>query len=176
MIAQPPRHLRSTALWQAIRERPQSLFVGSFFTLVPIVQYAIFTLLILPHFQNQDFERIRTVGKAARGEVTRIEIVRNFTVNGDHPKRVFSRYKADGAERDASMETLSAEEVSKWQKGQPIEVRYLGGRGRRSSDWSPSHFPSPSRSCCLHRSSRLFFWACRFSPMVSRGRFENTDS
>ena len=82
MIAQPPRHLRSTALWQAIRERPQSLFVGSFFTLVPIVQYAIFTLLILPHFQNQDFERIRTVGKAARGEVTRIEIVRNFTVNG----------------------------------------------------------------------------------------------
>jgi hypothetical protein len=142
MISQPPRQLRSTALWQALSERPQSLSVGILFTLIPFMQSVIFTFVMLPHFQSQDFEKIRTSGKAAHGEVTRIEDVPGFSVNGVGPKRVFFRYKADGMERDASIETVSVAEVSQWQKGRLIAIRYLDGRAEIDG-LEPVTFPIP---------------------------------
>lgn len=98
--------------------------------------------VFLPHFQNQNFERIRTAGKTGHGEVTRIEDVPNFSVNGIQPRRIFFRYKADGIERDASMETVSVTEVSNWQMGRVIEVSYLDGQAVIVG-LKPVEFPLP---------------------------------
>src|SRR5579862_6896703 len=128
MIPDPPRQLGLRALWLALGERPQSLLIGLMFTLMSVVQVAVYTVVILPHFPDQDVEKIRREGKDVEGEVTRIEEVPNFELNGIHPKRICFQYKANGVQRYECIETLSVAEIAKWQPGQAVDVRYLGER------------------------------------------------
>jgi hypothetical protein len=142
MIPQPPRQLGFAARWHALRERPRSLFFGFALTLIPLLQYVVFSFLFVPLFQNQHSQNIRAAGKAAKGEVIRIEDVPTVTVNGVHPKRIVFRYKVDGMEQDASMETVSVAEVSNWQKGRPVEIRYFDRRAEIDG-LQPVAFPFP---------------------------------
>jgi hypothetical protein len=141
MIPNPPRQLRIGALRLAVRRR-QSLFFGALFIVISIAQYTLLTLVFVPIFQGQDEAKIRAAGKSAKGEVIQVEDVPNLSVNGVTPKRVFFRYQADVLEREASMMTESVAEVSKWQKGRPVGVRYLDGRAT-IVDVQPIDFPIP---------------------------------
>jgi hypothetical protein len=143
MIADPPRQLGFDALWQAIRARPKSLAFGIMFIVIPIFQYVFFSMLFLPHFEGQDSERIRAACKPAPGKVILVEPGRNLTFNGVQPERVVFRYKADGVEHEASMETVSVTEVSNWQPGRAIEVRHLDGRATIIG-LEPVRFPFPT--------------------------------
>jgi hypothetical protein len=142
VIPGPPRKLGFDALWLAMQERPRSLFVGLFFTVLPLMQLSVFLLVFDPLFQEEDDAKICATGEVAQGEVVRVEDVPNLSVNGRHPMRVYFRYKVGGAEREASMLTLSTTEVAKWQKGRPVAVRYLGDRATLA-DLTPADFPIP---------------------------------
>jgi len=128
MIPDPPRQLSLAALWQAVRARPRSLLIGAAFTVIPIFQIVFFTLFTRlgpPGLPSLSDIRVRNEGIPARGEIVRVEVVDNLTINGVKPMRVFFRYKVDGKEREASMITDSVAEVSTWQQGRPVEIRYL---------------------------------------------------
>jgi hypothetical protein len=141
VIPDPPRQLRFDALRLVLRRRP-SLFFGAMFLAIPVLQYLVVTLVMVPVFQGQDEAKIRAEGRAAKGEVIRVEDVPNLSINGISPKRVFFHYQADGVERETSTITVSVAEVAKWQKGRRVDVRYLDGRAT-IVDVQPVDFPIP---------------------------------
>jgi hypothetical protein len=143
VVPVPPRKLGLDALWLAALDRPTSLFIGLLLTFFPLLQLPFFLFVFRPLLEERNDATIVAQGKPAMGEVLRVDDASNLSINGRRPARVFFRYKADGAEHEGSMLTLSTAEVAKWQKGKPVAVRYLGERATLA-DLEPAAFPFPA--------------------------------
>jgi hypothetical protein len=141
VIPNPPRKLGLEALQLAVRERPRTLMFGALGILIPVAQALVLWLFsTLAH--NADDARIRAAGKAAQGEVLRVEEdAFGPTLNNVPPKKVTFRYKADGVEHEKSV-TVNAPEVSGWKSGRPVAVVYLNGEAILA-DIHPVEFPIP---------------------------------
>jgi hypothetical protein len=140
VIPNPPRKLGLEALQLALRERPRTLTFGAFGILIPVAQALVLWLFsTLAH--NADDARIRAGGKAAQGEILRVEDAFGPTLNNVPPKNVTFRYKADGVEHEKSV-TVNAPEVSGWKSGRPVAVLYLGDDAILT-EIHPVEFPIP---------------------------------
>jgi hypothetical protein len=124
-----PREIGLSGFLYALADRPRALAIGVWFTVLP-------ALLMVPGLammsglvpREPDHARIRAQGAEAIGHVRRVETEYGVTINGMHPKRVRFSYPAGGGGlADGAMNTLSVNVVSKWNAGDPITVRYLGG-------------------------------------------------
>jgi len=140
VIPDPPRKIGFDALWLAMQERPRSLLIGVVFIFAPFIQVFVFLMAFSPYLGELRNPAIRSTGTSTRGEVIRVEDVRGFPVDGVQPKIVFFRYQAEGVERERSMTTLSVDEVSRWQKGEPVPVLY-NDKGAIIDGLEPAHLP-----------------------------------
>jgi hypothetical protein len=106
--------------------RPRSLVIGLWFTLFPMIFIPMVFALsaMIPH--QADFKKVSSEGQPASGVVTRVDTVYNITINDVHPKAVHFTYAVGGEDRQATMDTMSLDEVADWKSGQPVQIRYLG--------------------------------------------------
>ena len=109
--------------------------------MIPAVQAFVFLLFSTVAHDAND-AKIRATGKAAQGEVLRIEDTPGLTLNNVPPKKVTFRYKADGVEHEDSV-TVNSVEVSEWKKGQPVAVLHVNGQAILA-DVHPVAFPIPA--------------------------------
>jgi hypothetical protein len=126
MIAPPPRRLSSEIYWLALRDRWPFFLFGGIFTLFPILM-----LLPLPFFAllipaEPDQKKIMTQGQETTAVVTRVETNNSMEINGTNPRKVYFHYNINGIEKHGEMDTMSVDEVSSWQPGRQISIKYFG--------------------------------------------------
>ncbi len=114
---------------------------GTFGILIPVAQALVLWLFsTLAH--NADDARIRAGGKAAEGEVLRVEEdAFGPTLNNVRPKKVIFRYKADGVEHEKSV-TVNAPGSVRVESGRPVAIVDLNGEAILA-DIHPAEFPIP---------------------------------
>jgi hypothetical protein len=141
MIIDPPRKLGLRAFWGALWDRPRSLMFGAWFTIFPLLLLIPFYLLMSAFVSHQpNHKKISANGLETNAEVIKIATVHNVQINGTNPKRVFFRYTLNGNSKQASMDTLSIDEISDWKPGRLIAIRYLGNEATIPS-LEPAYFP-----------------------------------
>ncbi len=75
---------------------------------------------------GSDHDKIVEAGKSVDGTITKVSLVTNVTVNGEHPSLITFRYEADGTEKtDEETVWLGGATVEPDQK---VDVKYLGKR------------------------------------------------
>ncbi len=163
MVPNPPRKLGLEALQLALRERSRWLMFGALGILIPVGQALVLWIFSSLAHQGDD-ARIRSGGKAAQGEIVRVEDdAFGSTLNNVRPKKVTFRYQADGVEQE-KLETVNDPQVSAWKPGRPVAVVYLDGEAILA-DIHPVEFPIPPALMI----SSIVFWSLAVVAILAYG-------
>ncbi|MCA9094968.1 MAG: hypothetical protein KDA68_15890, partial [Planctomycetaceae bacterium] len=144
MISPPPRSLGLDALWQSLTVRPFLLTLGLVLGVVGTIQFVVFWLIFSSLFQSlsgPDLTNVLKSGTETTGKVTKIQELRNTTINGEHPFRIDFSYERQGVERNGSMQSLDRQIIRKWEPGTQVAVKYLDDQAVLT-EISPVKFPA----------------------------------
>ena len=102
------------------------LFIGFGFSLwAPVLMMVPVLLVSTWRRRSQTRKPLLAAGSSPPGRCCVSRPISRMEINGENPKTVYFRYTVNGEEKNEKMDTMSVDEVSTWQPGRKITIKYL---------------------------------------------------